>query len=51
MSEIFLKFGCVTASFKKYIKGKVTPEANKEFVMKAINYYCRYLERQRGINR
>ena len=40
-----------TASFKKYIKGKVTPEANKEFVMKAINYYCRYLERQRGINR
>lgn len=40
-----------TASFKKYINGKVTPEANKEFVMKAINYYCRYLERQRGINR
>ena len=40
-----------TASFEKYIKGKVTPEANKEFVMKAINYYCRYLERQRGINR
>ena len=37
-----------TELFQKYIKGRPTPKSNKDFVIKAIEHYCRYLERQRG---
>ena len=40
-----------TELFQKYIKGRQTPKSNKDFVIKAIEYYCRYLERQRGRDR
>lgn len=40
-----------TESFSKYIKGEQTPNKYKEFVLKAIEYYCRHLERQKGIDR
>ncbi len=40
-----------TELFRKYIKGRPTPKSNKDFVIKAIEYYCRYLERQRGRDR
>lgn len=40
-----------TELFQKYIKGKPTPKSNKDFVIKAIEHYCRYLERQRGRDR
>ena len=40
-----------TELFQKYIKGRPTPKSNKDFVIKAIEYYCRYLERQRGRDR
>ena len=40
-----------TELFQKYIKGRPTPKLNKDFVIKAIEHYCRYLERQRGRDR
>ena len=40
-----------TELFQKYIKGRPTPKSNKDFVIKAIEHYCRYLERQRGRDR
>ncbi len=40
-----------TELFRKYIKGRPTPKSNKDFVIKAIEHYCRYLERQRGRDR
>ena len=40
-----------TELFRKYIKGRPTPKSNKDFVIKAIEHYCRYLERQRGRER
>lgn len=40
-----------TELFQKYIKGRSTPKSNKDFVIKAIEHYCRYLERQRGRDR
>ena len=40
-----------TELFRKYIKGRPTPKSNKDFVIKAIDHYCRYLERQRGRDR
>ena len=40
-----------TELFQKYIKGRPTPKSNKDFVIKAIEHYCRYLERQRGRER
>ena len=40
-----------TELFQKYIKGRPTPKSNKDFVIKAIDHYCRYLERQRGRDR
>ena len=40
-----------TELFQKYIKGRPTPKSNKDFVIKAIEHYCRYLERQLGRDR
>ena len=40
-----------TELFQKYIKGRPTPKSNKDFVIKAIEHYCRYLERQRARDR
>ncbi len=40
-----------TELFRKYIKGRPTPKSNKDFVIKAIEHYCHYLERQRGRDR
>ncbi len=40
-----------TELFRKFIKGRPTPKSNKDFVIKAIEHYCRYLERQRGRDR
>ena len=40
-----------TELFQKYIKGRPTQKSNKDFVIKAIEHYCRYLERQRGRDR
>lgn len=40
-----------TELFRKYIKGRPTPKSNKDFVIKEIDHYCRYLERQRGRDR
>ena len=40
-----------TELFQKYIKGRPTPKLNKDFVIKAIEHYCRYLERQRARDR
>ena len=33
-----------TELFQKFIKGRPTPKSNKDFVIKAIEHYCRYLE-------
>ena len=40
-----------TDTFSKYVKGDRSPKKYREFVMKAIDYYCRHLERQKGRER
>ena len=36
-----------TDTFSKYMKGESSPQKCREFVLKAVEYYCRYLERKR----
>ena len=40
-----------TDTFSKYVKGERSPQKYREFVLKAIEYYCRHLERTRGRDR
>ena len=40
-----------TDTFSKYVKGERTPQKYREFIMKAVEYYCRHLERQKGQER
>lgn len=40
-----------TEAFSKYVKGDRSPKKYREFVMKAIDYYCRHLERQKDQER
>lgn len=40
-----------TEAFSKYVKGERTPQKYREFILKAVEYYCRHLERQKGQER
>ena len=40
-----------TDTFSKYVKGERTPQKYREFILKAVEYYCRHLERQKGQER
>lgn len=40
-----------TDTFSKYVKGEHTPQKYREFILKAVEYYCRHLERQKGRDR
>ena len=40
-----------TDTFSKYVKGERTPQKYREFILKAVEYYCRHLERTRGRDR
>lgn len=40
-----------TEAFSKYVKGERTPQMYREFILKAVEYYCRHLERQKGQER
>ena len=40
-----------TDIFSKYVKGERTPQKYREFILKAVEYYCRHLEKQKGQER